>query len=456
MCEWLSILAEGHFEAIIPSLSLSGQNERFHAGSGQVVWNSSEGLRLRAVTSGDAWEILSGTHYPIGELLPPHACVELEGTTQDQYNLLCNTIYEEPTHTDLAADSQKWDLPLWWVHLYREAAANAATGLFAILRPSQTLKFSRMSQTSDDNPMFGRSFKGMDWIELSTTYAKFTLRKDKDRMLRVCVEAAMTLGELENALESLRLAVSFIEGRALDIVGLAATCGGFLHRKLFGRRRNPDGILALPVPSLMAAPGMHDILLQHAAEFFHTSLGRQYSDSLRMCWDCSDNYASIKAITTCAALENMLRLTIEQEAGSKVGKSDQKGPDEEKGHLEQLANCLKKCQVGERLVKRVMGVLKSSHHLQPKHVLYDWVDRGVLGVEKEDIKAWDDLRNSVAHGHLAFNDADLANRSINFKYQKRVENMINKIILYAMNYKNGYFDYARACSISMSKHKGSR
>jgi hypothetical protein len=171
-----------------------------------------------------------------------------------------------------------------------------------------------------------------------------------------------------------------------------------------------------------------------------------------MCWDCGDNYASIKAITTCAALENMLRLTAGEGTPAKASKKEQ---DEEKERLQRLEECLATCQVGDRLVRRVMGVLKSSHHLQPKNVLNEWQQRGFLGVEREDITAWHELRNSVAHGDLAFNDPDLANCNINFKYQKRVENMINKLVMYAMNYNGRYFDYGRPfpCSVSMSDYR---
>ena len=453
MYNWLSILADGRFEASLPSLDLWGRSDERHYGSGQIVWAAADGLRLRAVTSSEASLFSGGTQFPIGQIIPADACLLLEGTTQDDYNALCNPIYDQPKSGNIATDTQTWDLPLSFAHLYRKVDAGQAAGLLGILRPWRTLNFSRSSRITDDNPVFGGSSNGLDWIELTTTYAKLSLRKDKDSMLRVCVDADMTLAGLEEAMESLRLALSFIEGKALDIVGIAATCGGFLHRKVYGRRRNQERVLAQPLPLLISPPGMHDVLLRQAAEFFHTQRGRQYSDSLRMCWDCIDNYASIKAITTCAALENMIRLTAGQDTWPIPGGEQTTEQDKEKKRLDFLSDLLTAnlVHIGKRLERRILGILKSSHHLQPKNVLYDWKNSGFLGVEQQDIEAWDELRNSVAHGHLAFNSPDVANREVNFHYQKRVENLINKITLHAMGYRGVYFDYAHFHPLSMSK-----
>jgi hypothetical protein len=452
MFDWISILADGRFEASLPSLVLMKAAGERHEGSGQIVWNASEGLRLRAVTSGEAFLFLGGTHHPIGQILPSGASFQLDGTTQDDFNVLSNPIYDQPKSINLASDTQTWDVPLWFAHLYRKVDADQAAGLFAILKPIRTLHFSRTSHVTDDNPVFGRASKGLDWIELSTSYAKITLRKDKDGMLRVCIDAEMTLSELEHALESVRLAISFLEGKALDVIGFAARCAGFLHRRVNGRHRDKERVLAQPLPSIISLPGMHDILLQHAAEFFQTQRGRQYSDSLRMCWDCIDNYASIRAITTCAALENLIRLTGGHEAGQRSGEQQSKDADDEKDRLDFLSDLLTKNanDVGEKVVQRILGILKSSHHLQPKNVLHDWERRGFLKVEKKDIDAWNELRNSVAHGHLAFNDPDMASREINYHYQKRIENLINRITLHAMGYKETYFDYAHFHPMPMS------
>jgi hypothetical protein len=106
--------------------------------------------------------------------------------------------------------------------------------------------------------------------------------------------------------------------------------------------------------------------------------------------------------------------------------------------------------VSERLVQRILGILKSSHRLQPKNVLHDWERRGFLKVEKQDIEAWNELRNSVAHGRLALNDPDISSREINYHCQKRAENMINRITLHAIGYKDTYFDHTHFHPMPMS------
>ena len=45
---------------------------------------------------------------------------------------------------------------------------------------------------------------------------------------------------------------------------------------------------------------------------------------------------------------------------------------------------------------------------------------GFLGVKAEDIEAWSDLRNAVAHGNLAFNYAEAERRTAQFDQQEEV------------------------------------
>ncbi len=99
--------------------------------------------------------------------------------------------------------------------------------------------------------------------------------------------------------------------------------------------------------------------------------------------------------------------------------------------------------LGERFRNRISGFLDKMKTADSKDILRKWIADGFLGLVLEDLKAWDTLRHPVAHGELIFNfnEEQFAELQLMFATLKRVENMINKIVLFEIGYKGFYYDH---------------
>jgi hypothetical protein len=189
-------------------------------------------------------------------------------------------------------------------------------------------------------------------------------------------------------------------------------------------------------------------LLQKATEFFNTKRGKEYSDSLRMCWDCVDCYGSIQAVTSCAVLEKLIGLAETDMQADKAHGIPEATASKKKLTTEQqmlLAHLEENRKTyGDELLARVNGMFTNSHDAEPEKVLKRWCSNEILDVDQGDVKAWGKLRHSVAHGNLVFNDPhSTAKTQKSNNRQKRVNNLINKIVMHAMDYKGMYFDHAK-------------
>ncbi len=101
--------------------------------------------------------------------------------------------------------------------------------------------------------------------------------------------------------------------------------------------------------------------------------------------------------------------------------------------------------VSDNFIHRIFGFLDKMKTATTKDILREWIANGFLGFVQADLKAWDALRNRVAHGELVFNfkdEKEFAELQAMFKTLKRVQNIINKLILFKVGYKGSYFNHA--------------
>ena len=76
-------------------------------------------------------------------------------------------------------------------------------------------------------------------------------------------------------------------------------------------------------------------------------------------------------------------------------------------------------------------------------VLYDWASRGVLGVTKEDVVAWEITRNPGAHGGLIGPAKDRDKLQERITNYRRISNLINKVTLQRIGYAGMFTDYGQ-------------
>ncbi|MCD4727918.1 MAG: hypothetical protein K8R46_09665, partial [Pirellulales bacterium] len=66
----------------------------------------------------------------------------------------------------------------------------------------------------------------------------------------------------------------------------------------------------------------------------------------------------------------------------------------------------------------------------------------VLGIEIADVDAWNRLRNRAAHGRLLMDGDSKIDMQKHLNALNRVENIVNKLLLNAMQYEGKYYDHA--------------
>jgi hypothetical protein len=440
MESWLSVLAEGVFESPIAKLVLRSRDGQRYEGSGHIKWTSTEGVRLYAETEvirasdDDGLLPAGGPWYSPGKVVSHKDLLTLEGHTPDNWQLIGDYVTNTSHMYDMISNQFKWDVPIWTMKLYRPVDSDAVSYFCVFIKPVRVLL---------NNPQSSA-------IAFSTSFGQVSITRGDQALCCISI-ATQTLScdELEDASDSVCLAIAFIEGRAVAPVGYDAVAQGFAYRKVYGSCRHRASSRSQPLPASMFSLQNPAALLQKASEFFNTKRGKEYSDSLRMCWDCVDCYGSIQAVTSCAMLENLIGLAeTDMQADKSHGNPEVTASKKKQLTMEQqmLLDHLEKNrkEYGDELVDRVNGMFTSSHDAEPGKVLQRWCGNGILGVDQDDVKAWGKLRHSVAHGNLVFNDPhSTAKTQKSHDRQRRVNNLINKIIMHAMDYKGMYFDHAK-------------
>src|SRR5439155_16941668 len=115
------------------------------------------------------------------------------------------------------------------------------------------------------------------------------------------------------------------------------------------------------------------------------------------CWDTADNALPRRLAVTGICVEGLLGIppaptdgrasdaTAELTAAKSAFEAWLNGPPE---------------GLTARLVARLCGLVGMLGQRRPIDVLREWQERGLLGVSKADVEAWQNPRNPSAHGKL--------------------------------------------------------
>jgi hypothetical protein len=96
------------------------------------------------------------------------------------------------------------------------------------------------------------------------------------------------------------------------------------------------------------------------------------------------------------------------------------------------------------LIARLRGFLRGLPSRRPVDILWEWQERGFLGISREDVEAWVETRNPAAHG-LAVDPTQAPERlQVRVERFFRLQNLLNRIILKMMGYQGPYVNYSRA------------
>ena len=432
--DWMPALQSGNFDEWLHDLTIVRPGEDPVEGYGRMRWTIDGLIEIEAFSVIKDFFTAFGSSFLPG-IVPRREHYMLNARTEDGWEVEVPHIVTFPAQR-MTEGLSHWEFKSPTLILKRRTGMKDRS-LRALLGPIQRLFFPRFSTTTDDNPQFGGKRGRRDWTRYEPSFGAVVLRKSGVDHALVDIEADLDRPGLTQALYAVQTSLSFVEGRNVSLVGYESLCDGEHHRNISKNAGTTKASFSPPL-GWMADPRFnYEYLLTLATNFFFTTRGRIYSDQLRMCWAIADSYGSQKAMAACGAVEKLVKHS-HGDFTPPVVEEEEKARNVIKRFLEKHRD-----RLDERFRNRISGFLNKMKTADSKDILRKWIAEGFLGLEQEDLKAWDTLRHPVAHGELIFNfkEEEFAELETMFCTLKRVENLINKIVLFEMGYRGTYYNH---------------
>ena len=289
----------------------------------------------------------------------------------------------------------------------------------------------------DDNPHLGWSSNRLDWLEFQTTFGVVVVRREDRNRGYILIQGNSDQNNLTKALDAVQTAISFVEGRNVEIVGYEKVSDGKRTRSLGWTTSTTKSRFVPPFGWTKTIPMNMEGFLSLATNYFYSDAGEDVADRLGMCWAVADNKATARAIAACGTVDKLTQQAANDERES-FGDSELKALKEIKSYVE-----TKRGSLDDRFLNRVNNFLETMRSPDTRNTLKRWAQSGRLGIVQEDLEAYIGLRNPIMHGRLMFKfapDDEQAPREM-FEKLRRVENLVNKIILDRIGYGGNYFDH---------------
>ena len=430
MTKLYEIVTSGSFDRLLPHLTISNSSGELKEGSGRITWGIESGIRFEGATGGEDADLIGIFNF----LHLGNRSLTLSGLSKEGEQISSNQIYERDFGLNSGTDYRIWDVDLQSFTIEDSLLFANPKKVTACFRTIKNIRCVRETNTTNDNPFFRRGQKKFDWLAFYCGYGFVCIEKVDGGNANALIFVKEGIEDHERWLESIRLSISFIESRTIQLVGYETTIDDVRKVKLYRSVRTSKRDFAPPAQECQLTD--HENMLGCCVNFFHTEQGRKLSDSLRMCWDVADNYSSVAALVACSAIEALLDILKNRHEMARKATDDQ--VQEQRKLIVELNKSPD--MHGSRFVRRVSGLLNDKSKVDVNFVLDDWAKRGLMNIEMEDVKAWKELRHPVSHGALLFNVFHDNSVEVNRQKYFRVLNLLNKLTLQAIGYTGSHYD----------------
>jgi hypothetical protein len=438
--DWLDILQRGTYEVSAPALTVTSDEIGTLKGSGHFSWNADSGIRIQAATDGrDTLTRLSlgGFGMP-GRLINHATYLTFAGRTQDNWAIEADAMPRGGYRTHSNLPDVVWDLGTTGLTLRRETTGQTRRVLRILMGPVPP-GWTRWTETEVRNEVFGSQLNTRDWLITDCSIGRVAARQRSDEWFEVGVlpHDGEPMCEAVTVCKAVARAFGFVLGRRCVIRG---------HEEINENketRRLDTHYTKVTRKTLLQPLGWQGEFLQNverllglAIDFFLTERGERVAEYLFLCWDTADNSHQTQLAMSSICFEGLLRVAAEM-----LGPTQ---PQVDSADLTAFQTWLRTAPAGfsPQFLKRLGGLPGTFKNLSANDIFRDWVSRGILGVTRDDSKAWSDTRHPSAHGRLAAagNRDELQTRVTR---HARVQNLLNKILLQLMGYTGVYIDYAQ-------------
>ncbi len=424
--DWIEILRSKNHEAWLLNLSIAIPGQEPMEGFGRLVWEDDQ-MNVKAFAQDIDVMAAFQTRFQPGHFIRPDQYSILKAETQDGWDVEIGRIHDMP-NINLSRGRAEWKFTTPILKLSRDTSVDINC-LRALIGTVEKIFFPQSSVTKDDNPHFGRSLTRRDWMSFKPSFGSVVLRNFDSGEVAVEIEGDLTQDGLIEALESVQLAVSFVEGRNVKLIGYQIISESKVSRWILKDVRMTTSRFSTPFGNISDPTINYAQVLTMAANFFHTEIGKLFSDRLRMCWASVDSYGSQRALAACTAVEKLVKHSKDKMRVPKIA--------EEEAAKQEIKQLLigKRDVVDQRFINRIGTFLGQMSGIDVHFIMRKWIEDGFLGINQEDLEAWK-IRNHVTHGELIFasGDESFEQRTKTFESLLRVENLLNKLVLHEMGY----------------------
>lgn len=267
-----------------------------------------------------------------------------------------------------------------------------------------------------------------DWLEFETGSLCKARQLPNEQVLLQWFASPLPDDRFINAT---RLAFAFLVGKMTNVIACSRfEEGKAVHLLSLPAARTRGRAYLGPIDSGILGVHSYELFLSKMCQFFVTDKGHHFANLLYACMDSTENSFTVHALTVCTMLEEL----ILQTAGE-VKTESVLSPEKRKA----LAEFLRQSDFEDSIAKRILGAVDRMGAKSTKNILYDWAANGFFGLEKNDIVAWDDLRNRAAHGKFLMLETAKGQAQIDAFH--RVCNLVNKLVISASGYQGQFFDY---------------
>ncbi len=431
--DWIEILRSKNYEAWLLNLSIATPGQEPMEGFGRLVWEDDR-LNVEAFAQNIDVTTAFQTRFQPGQFIRPDQYSILKAETRDGWDVEIGHIHDMP-NINLSRGRAEWRFTTPILKLGQDTRVDVKC-LRALIGPVEKIFFPRYSVSRDDNPHFGGGITRRDWISFEPSFGSVVLRRFDSDEVAINIEGDLTQDGLVEALESVQLAVSFVEGRNVKLIGYEIISENQRCRWITKDVRMTNSRFSPPFGNTGSPKVDYEQALTLASSFFHTQVGKLFSNRLRMCWASVDSPGTQRTLAVCTAVEKLVKESKNKLHVPKVAEEEAV-----KKEIKQLL-ATKNDVVSERFVRRITSFLGLMNSIDVRFILNQWSQTKFLGIDQKDFEAWKTLRDPASHGELLFiyGDENFEERTKTFESLFRVENLLNKLVLHEMDYNGLYFD----------------
>ena len=445
--KWIETLISGAGVIDIPSLTISSKSIGELSGMGRLEWKSDEALTLHAGTpvSNDLIsQFVTGAFDAVnrvGILLEDDDYVTVTGKTNDQecFSFKCLKQCDKQIFCDSLFIT--WKPRVSSISFIQNHERSIGNDFVHALYEPELNNWPQRSTHVDDNPEFGRRMLVHDWLQCQTKIGQVSARRvEKGKMqVKVTFSGPVSEAEVKERLWVIEESMGFLLGRDCILRGYEASINNgmsFIRNACCPNRQTTKGSVCSPIGTGYHLGSHIESLLACSVNLFCTRFGQDVAKHLRVYRGCADNSLISRIAITCICLEGLLKTVFKTACLEDSGFT-----------LEDVRNVQEllkgnRAAIVPQLYTRLEGMLNSIFSLSAKSILHYLRDSKTLNVEQADIAAWKELRHSSAHGGLSLSNESEQLQKILDQYY-RLQSLIVKVALYAMNYSGHYIDLSK-------------